>query len=138
MKEVSQIKPRSGQGRAGLRCQIKTPMPKPIVQVMKKPIEQPKAIMPETSKIWDKVIPIPNYTIPQIKYKDVSGSRMVERKAIQDISRKIPIYPDPVYRPPPKPVKTHIPEIPGSLLHIDPDLNMDFEDNLSFQEGVIT
>ena len=31
-----------------------------------------------------------------------------------------------------------IPEIPGSLLDIDSDLNMDFEDNLSFQEGVIS
>ena len=36
-KEVSQIKPRLGQERAGLRCKIKTPAPplisKPIVQV---------------------------------------------------------------------------------------------------------
>ena len=29
-KEVSQIKPRLGQGRAGLRCKIKTQMPIPI------------------------------------------------------------------------------------------------------------
>ena len=105
MKEVSQIKPRLGQGRAGLRCKIKTPIPKSIMQVMEKPIEQPKAIMLETSIIRDKVLPIPNYAIPHVKSKDDSGSKMVERKAIQDISREIPIDPDPVYRPPPKPVK---------------------------------
>ena len=33
MKEVSQIKPRLGQGRAGLRHKIKTLIPKPIAQV---------------------------------------------------------------------------------------------------------
>ena len=39
MTEVSQIKPRLGQGRAGLRCKIKTAVSllinKPIAQVMK-------------------------------------------------------------------------------------------------------
>ena len=86
MKEVSQIKPRLGQGRAGLRHKIKTPIPKPIVQVMEKPIEQPNAIIPKTSRIQDNIVPIPNYTIPQIKSNNDSGSRMVERKAIQDIN----------------------------------------------------
>ena len=99
MKEVFQIKPRLGQGRAGLRHNIKTLISKPIMQVMEKPIEQPKAIMPKISRIWDKVVPIPNYTIPHIKSKNDSGSRMVDRRAIQDISREIPIYLDPVYRP---------------------------------------
>ena len=45
-KEVSQTKPRLGQGRAGLRCIVKTsmstPINKPIVQLMRTPIEQPK------------------------------------------------------------------------------------------------
>ena len=62
---------------------------------------------------------------------------MIERKATQNISRNIPIYPDLVYRPPPKPVKTPIPKIPGSLLDIDPELNTDFEENSPYQEGVI-
>ena len=93
--------------------------------------------MPNTPKIQDKVIPIPNYAIPHIRCNDDSGSRMVKRNAIQDVSCEIPIYPDPVYRPHPKPVKTPIPEIPGSLLDIDPELNTDFEENSPFQEGVI-
>ena len=62
---------------------------------------------------------------------------MFGRKIIQDLSKEIPIYPDPVYRPPPKPVKTSITEIPGSLSDIDPELNTDFEDNSPFQ-GVIS
>ena len=46
VKGTSQIKPRLGQGRAGLRWKIKTPMPpvinKPIVKLTEKPIEHPK------------------------------------------------------------------------------------------------
>ena len=96
MKELPQIKLRLGQGGAGLRCKIKTPIPKLIVHEMKKPIEQTKAIVSETSRILDKVIPMLYYAMPHIKSKDDSGSRMVKRKAIQDISRENPIYPDPV------------------------------------------
>ena len=86
----------------------------------------------------DKVVLIPNYTTPHIKSKDDSGSRMVERKAIEDICRELPIYPDPVYRPPSKPVKTPIPQIPRSLSDIDPQCNTDFEENMPFQEGMIS
>ena len=63
---------------------------------------------------------------------------MFDRKGIQDVGREIPIYLDPVYRPTPKPVKMPIPKIPGSLSDIDPELNMDFEDNSPFQECVIS
>ena len=38
-KEVSQIKPRLGQGRAGLRCKIKTPIT--IVQTVEKTLKIP-------------------------------------------------------------------------------------------------
>ena len=68
--------------------------------------------MPKTPKMQDKVILMPNYAILHIKSIDDSGSRMVQRKAIQDVRRDIPIYPDTVYRPPPKLVRTPIPEIP--------------------------
>ena len=53
---------------------------------------------------------------------------------IQDVAREIPIYPDPVIRTPPKPVKTPIPKIPGSLPDIDPELNTDLEDNSHFKK----
>ena len=54
-----------------------------------------------------KIISIPDYTIPQTRLRDDSSSRMVKRKTIQDISREIPMYPDPIYIPSPK-----APEIP--------------------------
>ena len=100
MKEVPQIKLRLGQGREGLRCKTKTPLPSstnnPTVQAKEK---QPKVLVLKIPKIQDKVVPIPNYAIPPIKSNDESGSRMVERKAIQDVIKEIPIFPDPVYRP---------------------------------------
>ena len=80
----------------------------------------------------------PNFTILPLKLKCDSGTKMIERKAIQDVAREISINPDPVYRPSPKPVKTSVPKIPGSLSDIDPELNVDFEDNSPFQEDVIT
>ena len=92
--------------------------------------------MPKTPKIQHKVVPIPYYAILHIRSKDDSGTRMVERKAIQDVSREILIYPDPVYRPPPKPVKLPIPKIPRSLSDIDPELNSDFEENSTFQDQI--
>ena len=138
MKEVSQIKSRLGQGRAGLRCKIKTPIPNPKVLMTEKSMKQPKFIIHKMSRIWVKVAPIPNHTNPHIKSKDDSSSRMVERKAIQNISREIPISPDPVYRPPPKLVKTPTLKISGSLSYIDPEFNTDIKENLPFQEVVIS
>ena len=63
---------------------------------------------------------IPNFTTPPLQSKGHSGTRMIDRKTIQDAAREIPIDQDPVYRPPPKPFKTSVPEISGSLLDIDP------------------
>ena len=86
VKEASQIKPRLSQDRAGLRHKIKTPIPppinEPIVQLMEKPIEQPKAPILKTSRIHDKIVPIPDHAIPHTRSRDDSGSSMVNRKTI--------------------------------------------------------
>ena len=63
---------------------------------------------------------------------------MDNRKTIQDVNREIPMYPDPTYRPPPKPVKLPMPKVPRSLSDFDPEINMDFKENSPFQEGVIS
>ena len=75
---------------------------------------------------------IPNIAISLLQLKGDLGPKMIYSKTIQDVAREIPIYPDPVYWPPPIPVKTSVPEIPGSLLDIDPELNMDFEESSQF------
>ena len=87
------------------------PLNKPIAKLTEKPIEQPKIIskvpIPENST--HKITPTPHYTIPKTRSSDDSSSRMVKRKTIQDVSKEIPMYADPTYRPPPKPVELPIP-----------------------------
>ena len=43
VREVSQIKPRLGQGGAGLRCKMKSPITNPIAQTIEKPLKIPQA-----------------------------------------------------------------------------------------------
>ena len=64
---------------------------------MEKPVEQLKAPIPETSRTHDTIVPIPDFAIPHIGSRDGSGSRIVNRKPIQDVNRELPTYPNPTY-----------------------------------------
>ena len=101
------------------------------MKITEKPIEQLKVIMkvpiPVGSRVYDKITPILDYTIPQTRSGGDSGSRMV--KNIKNISRKIPMYPDPIYRSLLKPAEIPLPEVPRGLLDFDPEINMDFKEN---------
>ena len=54
--------------------------------------------------------------------------------------KDIPFYPDPNYRPPPKPVRTSTPGSSPWLesADINPEINIDSEENSPFHEGVIS
>ena len=126
-KEVPQIKPRLGYGRAGLRCKIKPQISRSIVQTIGKPLKIP-GIPKCKTKSWP-------YLISQFPlFRQDASTKVIDRKMIQDVAGEIPIYTNPVYRPPPKPFKTPVPKFPGSLSDIDPELNIDFEENSPFQE----
>ena len=53
-------------------------------------------------------------------------------------------HPGPTYRPPPKPTRSNMPRSQESLQsspsteNINPDINLDFEENSPVQEGVIS
>ena len=96
-----------------------------------------KVPVPESYQLHDKFIPVPNYIIPQTGSKDDSSSRTMKRKTIQDINREIPAYTDPIYRPPPETSEIHLQEIPRKLMDLNTGINMDFEENFPYQEGVI-
>ena len=52
-----------------------------------------------------------------------------------------PFHPGPTYRPPPKPMRSSVPrsqECSPSSENISSDINLDFEENFPFQEGVIS
>ena len=66
-----------------------------------------------------------------INNSNVEGTH--RRPMIKDIL----LYPDLTYRLPPKPVRTPMPESSEST-DINPEINIDFEENLPFQEGVVS
>ena len=63
---------------------------------------------------------------------------MVKRKNVQDISGEIPIYLDPIYRPPTKPTEISLQESPRKLMDLDTDINTDLKEKFSYQEGIIS
>ena len=56
----------------------------------------------------------------------------------------VPFHSGPTYRPPPKPIRSNMPRSQESLQsststeNINPDINLDFEENSPFQEDVIS
>ena len=54
-----------------------------------------------------------------------------------------PFHPGPTYRSPPKPISSNVPRSQESLQssssveNINPDINVDFEENTPFKEGVV-
>ena len=68
-----------------------------------------------------------------------SISRTIRRKGMQDIRREIPAYADPIYRP----LLNQLKYLYGQFLRnsdtdaLEQDINMDFEENSPYQEGVI-
>ena len=122
-KGISQVKPRLGQGRAGIKRKMLTfpvsqpsdkpkqpkllPGRKPIIQITERPpLQQSQDIIqsktrlkistPESLGHHDKAIPVSNYTIPQAMSKHDSISRTMGRKCMQYIRRGIPDYADPI------------------------------------------
>ena len=56
----------------------------------------------------------------------------------------VPFHQGPTYRPPPKPIRSIMPgnqessQSSTSTENINPDINLDFEENSPFQEGIIS
>ena len=129
VNKISQIKPRIGQGRAGLR--LKKPHISQLIVQSVKHLQK----TPEVSKIQMQVINIPNFTA-HVQSISNPSTEVINRRMMQKISKDIPFYPDPVYRPPPKPVKIPVPEFLG-YMDINPELNINFKENSAVQEDVI-
>ena len=57
---------------------------------------------------------------------------------IQNINREMPFYPDPIYRPPPKPKENLQLPIIESKTDASPRVDLEFKENSLYQEGIIT
>ena len=59
-------------------------------------------------------------------------------RMIQDKNRKLPFYPDPIYRPPPRPAENLQPNNAVSKPDTRPKIDVEFEENSPHQEGIIS
>ena len=125
---------------------------RPIIKIAERPIQyktRSKVSIPESFIITedsghhDKVIQISDYTIPQTISECDSISRTIRIKGMQDFRKEIPAYADPIYRHPPKP--TEIPKqviskkiTKSDLDALEQNINMVFEENSPYEEGVIS
>ena len=103
----------------------------PVAQSVKQPLK-----IPEVPKTQNEVITKPNFATP-VQSIGNSSTKVIDQRMMQNLSKDILFYPDPFYRPPPKPVKIPVPEIPGNM-DINLELNMDCEEKYPFQVGVIS
>ena len=60
------------------------------------------------------------------------------RREIQGKNRDQTFYPDLIYRPPPRPPGNLLPESPENKLVTKPQIDIEFEENLPHQEGIIS
>ena len=89
--------------------------------------------IPEVSKMEKKVITRPDFTTPVLSVNNPSAEAINRRPMIKDI----PFYPYPTYRSLPKLI--WIPTSEGQEnIDISQEINIDFEANSLFQEGVIS
>ena len=137
-------KPRIGQGRAGLRRKVNTLQPIPL------PHQLPT--QPITKHVQKAVVPLPKPTNQsqsqvqsQILPRPLSQHHLIDPIHIpQQIGPKIQHRPTPCYhypypRPPPKPPDISDPlDSRKDLLDNDSDRKVEIEENLPFQEGIIS
>ena len=68
----------------------------------------------------------------------ISKTEAVTRGIIQDKNRELPFYPDPIYRPPPRPPENLWPQSPESKADTRPKIDIEFKENSPYQEGIIS
>ena len=118
-------KPHMGQKRPDL-----------VNQTMIPPSELSQKIPRETT-VETRKTNLVNSTDPTHSINNVDEGMTHTRPLITDI----PFHPGATYRPPPKPIRSNMPrsqENSPSSENISSDINLDFEENCPFQEGVIS
>ena len=107
---------------------------------MKKP--QPIADKTVTTSKSCKIPTIQNVTKDNMdflvpKQLITNKSEPITRRKILGKNREQPFYPDPIYRPPPRPPDNLRPNHPESKLDTGPKIDIEIEENSPHQEGII-
>ena len=130
-KQGSMKRPHIVQGRAGSRRK----RPDPINQSINQPSSLSQKIPGRTEIETGET----NHVITKDlmhSVNNMSGKMTNNNPLIPDV----PFHPDPVYRPPPKPIKQDMsyPQSSTSIGDINPNINFNFEDNYPFLEGIMS
>ena len=121
-KGTTQYKSRLGQGKAGIKRKVKVQtspqLSQPIQSMGTQILQYPQnSVQPKIS----------SDSRPQTNFTQVLQTRSGEQSKTKMISRDIPLYPDPIYRPPPRPHDIPLQETLRKLTDLDTDINTDFE-----------
>ena len=128
----SVVKPFIGQGRTGLKRKRSDP----INQTINPPSEMSQKIPGEAKIETGKTNHIHSKEQMHI-VNNVDEGMTHARPLIPDV----PYHPGPTYRSPPKTIRSYMPrsqERTPSVENINPDINLDFEENSPFQEGILS
>ena len=133
-KEGSVERPGTGQGRVGLRRK----KPDPINQTINRP--------PDLSQKIPERIKIETGKTNQAHSRDLMPSINNANEKMTDnkpLIPDVPFHPGLVYRSPPKPIRHDVSNQQGSqsspgIEDINPNINLDFEENSPFQEGIMS
>ena len=125
VKKGSEIKPRLGKGRVGIKCKNPVYVTDKLQEILKIPAIQNIAINKMDFPMHEQ--PISN-----------SKTETITQGLIQNINREIPFYPDLIYMPPPKPTENLQWLRIESKEDVSPRIDVEFEENLPYQEGIIS
>ena len=127
-------RPHIGQGRAGSRRK----RPDPINQLINQPSNLSQKIHERTKIETGKTNHVHTKDLTH-SINNVSGRIANNNPSVPDV----PFHPGPVYSPLPKPIKQDMSYPQSSLSStsiedITPSINFNFEENSSFQEGIMS
>ena len=126
-RQVDNKRPKLGRGRAGIQCKQLQPVADTSVSTNKSPN------IPATQKV----------TINSTKYP-VLNQLITERikiptmRQVQDRNGEYSCQPDPYFRPPPRPPDNLRPQSPKTNITNGSSIDIEFEENLPHQEGIIS
>ena len=129
-KRIVENKPRLAQGRAGIRCKKPQPVDA-ITASTSKSHEIPKIPMTQNVTKNRMDFPVQEQLI-------TNKTEAIMKGMIQDKNRELPFYPDPIYRPPPRPPENLWPPSPESKPDTRSKIDIEFEENSLYQEGIIS
>ena len=133
--KCSVVKPHIGQGRAGLKRKRSDA----IYKTINPPSELSQKI-PIKAEIETGKTNLVHSKDPMHTIHFVDTGMTHTKPLIPDVL----FHPGLTYRPPPKPIRSHVArsqessQSSSSVENINPDINLDFEENSPFQEGVIS